>query len=115
MKENNLVITGMGAVTPVGIGVTAYWNALIGRTVAVWARSRALMQCEMPVQIAAELKDFDPADLHAQDARAHDGPVHAVRLYRRGAAGNRESSGLSHREPSPTAIGIVMGTAMDGV
>ena len=28
MKENNLVITGMGAVTPVGIGVSEYWNAL---------------------------------------------------------------------------------------
>ena len=28
MKENNLVITGMGAVTPIGIGVSEYWNAL---------------------------------------------------------------------------------------
>ena len=26
MKENNLVITGMGAVTPVGIGVSEYWQ-----------------------------------------------------------------------------------------
>ena len=29
MKENTLVITGMGAVTPVGIGVDEYWRALI--------------------------------------------------------------------------------------
>ena len=28
MKEKTLVITGMGAVTPIGIGVAAYWEAL---------------------------------------------------------------------------------------
>ncbi len=36
MKEKTLVITGMGAVTPVGIGVTAYWNALIERPLRCW-------------------------------------------------------------------------------
>ncbi len=29
MKEQKLVITGMGAVTPIGIGVDAYWSALV--------------------------------------------------------------------------------------
>ena len=28
MTEKTLVITGMGAVTPIGIGVAAYWEAL---------------------------------------------------------------------------------------
>ena len=28
MKQKTLVITGMGAVTPIGIGVAAYWEAL---------------------------------------------------------------------------------------
>ena len=33
MKENNLVITGMGAVTPVGIGVSEYLERAQGRNV----------------------------------------------------------------------------------
>ena len=59
MKENNLVITGMGAVTPVGIGVSEYWNALKEGTCGVGKITR-FAAGEMPVQIAAELKDFDP-------------------------------------------------------
>ena len=59
MKENNLVITGMGAVTPVGIGVSEYWNALKEGTCGVGKITR-FDAGEMPVQIAAELKDFDP-------------------------------------------------------
>ena len=29
MKKDRIVITGMGAVTPVGIGVPAYWQSLV--------------------------------------------------------------------------------------
>ena len=33
MNNEKIVITGMGAVTPVGIGVDNYWNALVeGKT-----------------------------------------------------------------------------------
>ena len=59
MKENNLVITGMGAVTPIGIGVSEYWNALKEGKCGV-GRITRFDASEMPVQIAAELKDFDP-------------------------------------------------------
>ena len=61
MKEKTLVITGMGAVTPVGIGVTAYWSALIAGKCGVGPITR-FDASGLPVQIAAELKGFDPAD-----------------------------------------------------
>ena len=72
MKEQKLVITGMGAVTPIGIGVDAYWSALVEGQCGVGKITR-FDASELPVQIAAELKDFDPAG-------PHDGPVHAVCL-----------------------------------
>ena len=60
MKEQKLVITGMGAVTPIGIGVDAYWSALVEGQCGVGKITR-FDASELPVQIAAELKDFDPA------------------------------------------------------
>ena len=89
MKENNLVITGMGAVTPVGIGVSEYWNALKEGTCGVGKITR-FDAAEMPVQIAAELKDFDPtAYMPKTLARTMD-------LHRR-RAGNRGQRSV-HRE-----------------
>ena len=43
MKTTNsrLVITGMGAVTPIGIGVENYWKNLVAEN-AVWKRLPAL-------------------------------------------------------------------------
>ena len=50
----------MGAVTPIGIGVDAYWSALVEGQCGVGKITR-FDASELPVQIAAELKDFDPA------------------------------------------------------
>ncbi len=57
--SNQLVITGMGAVTPCGIGVDAFWKGLIEGKSAVGNITR-FDASELPVRIAAEVKDFDP-------------------------------------------------------
>lgn len=54
-----VVITGVGVVSPVGIGKHAYWQALLEGCSGV-QRSAALEAAGMPVPIAAELKDFEP-------------------------------------------------------
>ena len=61
MNANTLVITGMGAITPVGLGVKAYWDGLITGKCGV-GRITRFDASDLPVQIAAELKGFDPAD-----------------------------------------------------
>ena len=40
MKNSRLVVTGMGAVTPIGIGVDAYWNNLVQGVCGVDAITR---------------------------------------------------------------------------
>ena len=59
MKNSRLVVTGMGAVTPIGIGVDAYWNNLVQGVCGVDAITRFDTE-NLPVKIAAEVKDFDP-------------------------------------------------------
>ncbi len=56
--NNKIVITGMGAVTPVGIGVENFWNGLITGVHGI-GRITRFDASALPVQIAAEVKDFD--------------------------------------------------------
>ena len=111
MKEKTLVITGMGAVTPVGIGVDAYWRALIDGKCGVGPITR-FDASGLPVQIAAELKGFDPADyMPKQLARTMD----PFMQFAFAAAEEALADSALPVGAEPDRIGIVMGTAMDGV
>ena len=111
MKEKTLVITGMGAVTPVGIGVTAYWSALIAGKCGLGPITR-FDASGLPVQIAAELKGFDPAD-HMPKTLART--MDPFMQFAFAAAEEALSDSGLPIEPESDRIGIVMGTAMDGV
>lgn len=111
MRENRLVITGMGAVTPIGIGVSAYWDALTAGRCGI-GRITRFDASTLPVQIAAELKGFDPVDHMPKTlARTMDPFMQFAFVAAQEAL---EDSGLSI-EPESERIGIVMGTAMSGV
>jgi 3-oxoacyl-[acyl-carrier-protein] synthase II len=68
-----VVVTGLGAVTPVGVGVKAYWAAITAGRSGVGPLT--LVDPEpVPSKVAAECLDFDPA--------ASLGPKEAKRLDR---------------------------------
>ena len=111
MKEKTLVITGMGAVTPVGIGVDAYWRALIDGKCGVGPITR-FDASGLPVQIAAELKGFDPADyMPKQLARTMD----PFMQFAFAAAEEALADSALPVGAETDRIGILMCTAMDGV
>src|SRR5919201_1171870 len=70
-----VVITGLGAVTPVGVGVKAYWDQIT----AGHSGTRPLTLVDpdpLPSKVAAECIDFDPAaSLGAKEARRLDRSV----------------------------------------
>ena len=111
MKENTLVITGMGAVTPVGIGVDEYWRALIEGCCGVGPITR-FDASALPVQIAAELKDFEPTDFMPKSLARTMDPF--MQFAFAAAEQALADSGLAIKSESDR-VGIVMGTAMDGV
>ena len=111
MKENTLVITGMGAVTPVGIGVDEYWRALIEGRCGVGPITR-FDASALPVQIAAELKDFEPTDFMPKSLARTMDPF--MQFAFAAAEQALADSGLAIESESDR-VGIVMGTAMDGV
>lgn len=64
-----VVITGMGCVTPLGIGREAFWNALVAAKSGV-RRIETFDASSFPVQIAAEVPSFDwAAQLNPKDRK----------------------------------------------
>lgn len=101
----------MGAVTPIGIGVESYWNNLISGVSGV-DRIRTFDPSQLPVQIAAEVKNFDPLDyLPKTLVRSTD------RFMQFAMIAAKQALAQSKLEIARDScrIGIVMGTAMDGV
>ncbi|HEV3471784.1 MAG TPA: beta-ketoacyl synthase N-terminal-like domain-containing protein, partial [Actinomycetota bacterium] len=58
---NEVVVTGVGLVTPIGIGTKAFWEALMaGRSGADTIAS--FDASDLPVRIACEIPEFDSSD-----------------------------------------------------
>ena len=104
-----IVITGMGAVTPVGIGVDEYWRNITAGVSGI-DTIKSFDPSELAVQIAGEIKDFNPADYLEKDLIRKTDPFMQYAYI--AAVEAIKQSGI---EIEPERTGIVMGTAMSGV
>jgi len=114
-KPRRVVITGLGCVTPIGIGRTAFWNALIKGESGV-RRIESFDVSDSPVKIAAEVRDFDwEAQLNPKDRK------HVPRTVPLALAAAREAledAALSPNDFSLAerrAFGVVLGTGGGGL
>ncbi|RNC84355.1 MAG: beta-ketoacyl-[acyl-carrier-protein] synthase II [Balneola sp.] len=106
-----VVITGLGAVTPIGNNVNDYWEALkSGKSgagpITKWDASK------FKTRFACELKDFDPQEfLHRNEVRKNDPYV----VYALTAAQQAiNESGLNFEEMDRTRLGVIWGTGVGG-
>lgn len=106
-----LVITGMGAVTPIGNNVDSYWRNLIAGHCGVGPISR-FDASRLPTQIAAEVKDFQTSALLPHSV-ARCSSLFMAYAYAAGEEALRHA-GLDIQKESAD-IGLCMGTAMAGV
>jgi len=103
MARRRVVVTGLGIVSPVGIGVPAAWEAILAGRSGV-TRITRFDASAFASQIAAEVKDFDVSRwLSAKEARRYDTFVHyglvaAMEAVRdaglEGWAGDKERAGV---------------------
>ncbi|MFU0788604.1 beta-ketoacyl-ACP synthase II [Virgibacillus proomii] len=72
MKQRRVVITGLGAVTPVGNNVNDMWENLIAGKTGIDFVTKVDKEL-FPAKAAAEIKDFDPSPyIERKDARKMD-------------------------------------------
>jgi len=111
LNGQRVVITGMGALTPLGLGVDETWDGMVaGRSGIRRIRSIDLRDCNS--QIGGELADFDPRDyLGAKQARRM---ARFSQLAVIAAQMALDDASLSLTEEEKRSAGVVMGTAAGG-
>ena len=57
-QATKIVITGIGAVTPIGIGVETYWRGLLQKKSGIKIRVE-LAQTDWPLKLYSPVDDFD--------------------------------------------------------
>jgi 3-oxoacyl-[acyl-carrier-protein] synthase II len=114
-SPRRVVITGLGCVTPIGIGREAFWNALIKGESGV-RRIESFDVSESPVKIAAQVPDFDwEAQLNPKDRK------HVPRTVPLALAAAREALEDAALAPNDfslaqrRAFGVVLGTGGGGL
>ena len=68
--NRRVVITGMGAVSPIGIGVEAFWNNLLAGKCGI-DRITRFDPSNIRSSLAAEVKDFDPEKYQSATDASH--------------------------------------------
>jgi 3-oxoacyl-[acyl-carrier-protein] synthase II len=112
MNYPRAVITGLGAVTPLGSSIDLYWNGLINGISGV----RKITQFDpagFPCQIAGEIPDFNPDDyLDRKEARRLP---RSAQIALASAIQAVDDSGLPSTMPNKERAGVVYGTALGGI
>ncbi len=107
-SHQRVVITGMGAITPVGHTATETWEALkAGRSGVV--RFTSLDPAPWACQIAGELRGFDPEQFIPRKKIRHMAPASQLAVAATGEA--LRDAGLDLEGADRDRIGVVVGTA----
>jgi 3-oxoacyl-[acyl-carrier-protein] synthase II len=107
-----VVVTGLGLVTPLGIGLEPSWNALIAGTSGIGPLTQ-FDASQLPVRIAGEVKNFDPAPyIEAKEIKKMDRFIHFAMAAATMAV---EDSGLTVTESNAERVGVIVGSGMGGL
>jgi len=111
MPPKRVAITGLGVISPVGIGKNRFWNALMEGRSGVDRISR-FDTSGFDSKIAAEVRDFDPADyMDKKEIRRNDRFVQFAYAASRMAL---DDSGFSITPQNGTQVGVLIGSGIGG-
>jgi 3-oxoacyl-[acyl-carrier-protein] synthase II len=110
--KRRVVITGVGLVTPLGTGTEKSWNALVEGRSGIGPITR-FDAAGYASQIAAEVKDFDPARwFESKQAKNLD---HFVQYAIAAADFAMQDSGLEFNEEEADRCAVITGCGMGGL
>ena len=102
------VITGIGVVTPVGIGNNAFWRNLSSGVSGI-DFLKAFPSDHLPFKLAAEVKDFDPTDL-LYEKKFLKVMSRDIQLGVISASLSMKDSGIQYGDIPADRLGVVYGT-----
>ena len=112
MARRRVVVTGLGIVCPVGVGVTEAWSSIVAGKSGISRISR-FDAGAFPSQIAGEVRGFDVARwLSAKEARRFDTFIHYGLAS---AIDALKDSGLDLERENRERIGVCIGSGIGGL
>ena len=112
MELKRVVVTGLGAITPLGNSVETYWENLIKGVSGAGPITR-FDATNFKTKFACEVKDFDPTEyLDRKEVRKMD----LFAQYAMGAAEQAiQDSGLNLETLDPDEAGVIWGAGIGGI
>ncbi|MCG3116835.1 MAG: beta-ketoacyl-ACP synthase II [Candidatus Manganitrophus sp. SA1] len=105
-------MTGLGLITPLGVGVEKTWKALLAGESGV-GRITRFDPADYPCQIAAQVNDFNPADyIDGKEIKKMDTFIHYA------IAGGQmaiDDSGLKVTPDNAERVGVYVGSGIGGL
>lgn len=107
--KNRVVVTGMGAITPIGNDVESYWNGLKNKKVGIGPITY-FDTTEYKAKLAAQVKDFD--------AKSYMDPKAAKRMElfcQYAVAASKEAledAGIDMEKEDPYRVGVAVGSGI---
>ncbi|MED4127597.1 MULTISPECIES: beta-ketoacyl-ACP synthase II [Shouchella] len=112
MEKRRVVVTGIGAVTPLGLNAASSWEAAIAGKSGIGYLTRIDAE-SYPMKVAAEINDFDPADfIDKKEARRMD------RFTQFAVASAKQAladSGLEINDDNAARVGVWIGSGIGGM
>ncbi|MDY0396075.1 beta-ketoacyl-ACP synthase II [Virgibacillus halophilus] len=112
MEQRRVVVTGLGAVTPVGNDVQSMWKNIVAGKSGVGLVTK-VNRDDFPAKVAAEVNDFDPLKyMEKKDARKMDPfTQYAVAAAKMAV----EDANLEINESNADRIGVWIGSGIGGM
>src|SRR5438105_15359354 len=107
-----VVVTGMGAVTPVGLDVASTWDAIVHGRSGI-APVQRFETADLDVRIGGEVKNFDPTMyMDRKEARRMDRFLHLGMVAAQEAM---RDSALKIGTANASRLGVLVGSGIGGI
>jgi len=107
-----VVITGLGAITPLGLSVAETWEGLLAGRSGIDG-VRAFDTSELRTTFAGQIKGFNPGDyMDYKEARRLDPYIQFALAATKQAV---QDAGLDFSQEIPVRVGVIVGTGIGGI
>ncbi len=112
MTKRRVVVTGIGMISPVGVGNQATWQGLLEGRSGI-GRITKFDVSDYPAQIAGEVRGFDPGDfIEKKEVKKSDTFIHFAIAAAQMAY---DDSGLDRSKEDPDRVGVIIGSGIGGL
>jgi 3-oxoacyl-[acyl-carrier-protein] synthase II len=112
MSRRRVVVTGLGLISPVGIGAEPSWQALVAGRSGIGPIT-LFDASTFPTRIAGEVKGFEPGDfMDKKEARRND---RFIQFAMAAAEMAMKDSGLDMGREDPEQVGCIVGAGIGGL